>query len=367
MFRNVHIWLGSYLRYRYLKQKEGWNAYSNPYHILFTICDHFEPYWNKVDDHTAYNRVKSWLDHYQPIAENHKDCLGSHPKHCFFYPIEEYKKSLIEMVGEICRNGFGETEIHLHHDNDNPENLRRTLLEYKNVLAEKHGLLPRNRFSSETQYGFIHGNWALDNSRPDGKWCGVNNEITILQETGCYADFTMPSAPDITQTKTINSIYYAVDNPNKPKSHNTGKPAVAGITGQKGLLCIQGPLCLNIHSRKFGILPRIENGCLSSDMPMSPERINLWVGQHIHVQGRPDIIFVKLYTHGTQEKTMRFFFDDGMLDYLFSQLEFFCTSQKYRLHYVSSRQMYNVVKGLEMYPDASPEQLLEHELELNYS
>ena len=38
------------------------------------------------------------------------------------------------------------------------------------------------------RFGFIHGNWCLDNSRADGRWCGLNNELILLRELGCYAD-----------------------------------------------------------------------------------------------------------------------------------------------------------------------------------
>ena len=83
------------------------------------------------------------------------------------------------------------------------------MLAFKELLADRHGLLARRRDTGELPYGFIHGNWALDNSRPDGRCCGVNNELAILRETGCYADFTLPSAPSPAQTAKINSIYYA--------------------------------------------------------------------------------------------------------------------------------------------------------------
>ena len=43
----------------------------------------------------------------------------------------------------------------------------------------------------------------------------VNNELEILRDTGCYADFTMPSAPHPTQTWKINSIYSASDRPGR--------------------------------------------------------------------------------------------------------------------------------------------------------
>jgi SAM-dependent methyltransferase len=95
--------------------------------------------------------------------------------------------------------------LHLHHDGDTAEDLRRQLLEFKELLAERHGLLARRRDTGEIAYGFIHGNWALCNSRK-GECCGVNEELVILRETGCYADFTTPSAPHCTQTRKLNSI-----------------------------------------------------------------------------------------------------------------------------------------------------------------
>jgi hypothetical protein len=368
MLKNIHLWAPLFLinKIKNIPSKifEGRKSKKT---ILFTICDHFEPYWNQPGGRTAYNRVKNWVENYQSIANKFKDRLGNNPKHCFFYPEEEYNKELLNMIKEICQNGFGETEVHLHHDNDNSENLRRNLIDYKNRLHQYHGLLPIDKTSNEIKYGFIHGNWALDNSRPDGKWCGVNDEISVLQETGCYADFTMPSAPSDTQTKITNSIYYALDDPNQPKSHDSGQLAIAGRQFSEGLLCIQGPLCFNIHSRKYGIIPRIENGAFSYDVPFDTSRISMWINQRIHVHGRPDIIFIKVYTHGAQDNNIKFFFREGALDLLFSSLEKICNKDSLcNLYYVSARQMYNVVKGLESLPNATPESLFDYELKLQY-
>src|SRR5207248_318014 len=121
------------------------------------------------------------------------------PRHSFFYPVETYHRNHIDALTELCRAGYGEVEVHLHHDNDTADNLRRTLLEARDTLARDHGQLARDRRTGAVRYGFIHGNWALDNSHPGGCWCGVNNELDVLRQTGCYADFTMPSAPDRAQ------------------------------------------------------------------------------------------------------------------------------------------------------------------------
>ena len=364
--RNIHIWVLSYLKRLLLVRKWEKENRDRPIHILFTICDHFEPYWNNVNDWVALNRVDTWITEYPKIASNHKDSLGRHPRYCFFYPIEEYHPDLMNRLAFICKRGFGEVEIHLHHDNDTGENLRHTILNYKAILFNVHGLLCKSKFSSEIKYGFVHGNWALDNSRPDGKWCGVNNEISILEETGCYADFTMPSAPDITQTRTVNSIYYAIDDPIAPKSHDKGMMALAGAKNTNGLLCIQGPLAFDVTRRKWGILPRIENGCITPDVAVTPSRIRLWIKQLVHVHKRPDILFVKLHTHGAQEKIMDFFFEKDGLNNLFFQLKRFCLENRLQLHYVSAREMYNVVKGLENHPQADVTELLDYELIVNW-
>src|SRR5207302_558256 len=126
-----------------------------------------------------------------------------------------------------------------------PAHLREKLLAFKEMLAERHGLLARRKDTGALAYGFIHGNWALCNSRPDGSWCGVHNELSILRETGCYADFTFPSAPDPTQPVKINQLYYARDLPAQQRSYDTGVAVGAGPVPPDSLLLIQGPLVLD--------------------------------------------------------------------------------------------------------------------------
>jgi len=319
-----------------------------PQHIYFCICDHFEPYWNGADRATARKRIQRWLDAYPKIADKYRDSEGNVLKYSFFYPEEEYRAEDLNALSELCHAGYGEVEIHLHHDNDTPENLRRTLIDYKRRLHEKHGLLSRNKDNGDIIYGFIHGNWALNNSCSDGRWCGVNNETVILLETGCYADFTLPSAPSDTQTRKVNSIYYAVDVPGKAKSHDWGIEAEVGKIGD-GLLMVQGPLCLNWHNRKYGMLPRIENSGLLGNSPPSPDRVKLWINAGVSVVGAPEHVFIKLYTHGAQESVMQMLFDGG-LDGLFNALKDFESSEKVKVHFVSARKLVEAIEALQGKP-----------------
>src|SRR4029077_11080954 len=119
-----------------------------------------------------------------------------------------------------------------------------------------HGLLSRHRTTGAIMYGFIHGNWALCNARPDGSQCGVDHEIPIRVETGCYADFTFPSAPSATQPPIINRIYYACDRPGR-RSQDVPLPRPS----ENALLLVQGPLLLDWTRRKWGTVPGVENAC----------------------------------------------------------------------------------------------------------
>jgi hypothetical protein len=319
----------------------------NPTHIFLCICDHFEPLWNKADGDTGLKRVKNWCEGYPKIVAKHRDSDGCMPKYSFFYPIEEYREEYLWLLADLCHNGYGEVEVHLHHDNDTAENLRKSLVNFKETLFKKHGLLSKDKLTGEIKYGFIHGNWALDNSRPDGRWCGVNNELRILQETGCYADFTMPSAPDITQTNKINSIYYAQGVPGKAKSHDRGIDVERGVTGRNGLLMVQGPLMLNWGKRKFGFLPGIENGLLDHSCAFNADRAKLWVGAKIGIKNNPDCLFIKLHAHGCQDKNVESLLKRDLDSLFFCLVGKYNDGKKHRLHYVTAREMVNVIKAME--------------------
>jgi len=314
-----------------------------PKHVYFCVCDHFEPYWNKADKTTARKRIQRWLDEYPRIADKFRDSNGNRLKWSFFYPEEEYQEDDLNALAELCHAGYGEVEIHLHHDNDTSENLRRTLIDFKHRLHEKHGLLSLDAVTGEIVYGFIHGNWSLCNSRKDGRWCGVNDEIKILQETGCYADFTLPSAPSETQTRKVNSIYYAVDKPGMPKSHDWGVDAEVGKKGEEGLLMVQGPLALDWGRRKFGLFPRIEHSGLMGNFPPSTDRTKLWIDAGVSVNGAPEHVFVKLYTHGTQEGVMKMLFDNGGIRRMFDFLQISGVA----FSYVSAKDLVDRIHSIE--------------------
>jgi hypothetical protein len=318
-----------------------------PIDVLLCVADHFEPGWDHAAADQAAERMRRWLTAFPEQFQRFRDTDGYSPRHTFFYPLEMYQRNEVAQLAQLCRDGFGEVEVHLHHDNDNSENLRRSLQDYCRRLREEHGLLAHDRHSGGIRYAFVHGNWALDNSRPDGRWCGINNELDILRETGCYADFTFPSYPSPTQTRKINSIYYAVDDPARPKSHDWGRDVGAAPRPAGSLMLIQGPLVLNWRSRKFGLIPRIENGNIQGNQPPAPYRLELWLKARVQIETRRDWFFVKLHTHGAAEANQKVLLGEEMIRFHDDLSRRARANPNFRYHYVTAREMYNLARAAE--------------------
>jgi parallel beta-helix repeat protein len=350
--RNLHTWIHSYYRSA-AKRRAPRN--DEHIHALICIADHFEPGNNKVPAHVADARVKRWCIDYPNLFSRFQDSSGRPPQHTFFYPLEQYTESHVAQLADLCRQGYGEVELHLHHDNDISDNLRAQLEGYKKLIHSKHNLLPRDR-TGVIKYAFVHGNWALDNSHPLGRWCGVNDELTILRETGCYADFTMPAAPDPCQIAKINSIYYAIDNPQKPCSHNTGIDVGTAPQPRDSIMLIQGPLLLDWRNRK------IENACIQGSQPPTMHRLDLWLKARVHVPTRPDWLFIKLHTHGCADDNTNILLGPPMTQFHHDLAQRAKDNPNFHYHYVTARQMYNLAKAAEAGFNGSVAKALDYEL-----
>ncbi|GAB4167786.1 MAG: hypothetical protein Kow00108_00420 [Calditrichia bacterium] len=327
--RNMDRWFVTYL-----KSSPNTLDDSTVYNIYFAITDHFEPFQGQSDKESALRRVKKWVDLYPEIAQQFKDSAGRSPVHTMFYPIEEYDEHVMDIVSQLKKEQYADVEIHLHHDNDNSENLKHEINNFKETLYNKHNLLRKE--NGVIKYGFIHGNWALNNCRPDGKWCGVDDEIQILRETGCYADFTMPSAPDVTQTEYINGIYLLDNNLSDVTLINETTEI------QDKLVMVQGPLALNWKYRKSGLVPKIENGEISHDNIWHPSRGKLWLKYSPCIQNNGGKnIFIKLYTHGAQDENIDCLLIEKELAKIWTFFnQIVGNHPNYNLFYVSAWEMY---------------------------
>jgi hypothetical protein len=360
--RSLDRWL---VAYWWESSKRGRPKPGEVVHVLLCISDHFEPKWANPPPELAAARVQRWTRHYTQQLGRFRDSDGRPPRHTFFYPLEEYEADYLDALATFCRAGLGEVEIHLHHDHDTAEALRAKLEQFKDLLWQRHGLLGRDRLTGALAYGFVHGNWALNNSRPDGRWCGVNNETEILRATGCYADFTLPSAPSPTQTRKINSIYYAQSDPHRPKGHDWGVDVGHGSPAARALMLIQGPLVLDWRRRKWKLVPHIENGCLQASQHPNMARLELWLKARIQVPSRPDWFFVKLHTHGATEENQAVLLGEPMVRFHEDLARRAAAEPQFHFHYVTAREMYNLARAAEAGWKGSVAEALDYQVTWN--
>lgn len=339
--RNAQRWLPGYLAARTARRASPVPP-SATVDVMFCIADHYEPDHHGADRRTRLDRVMRWVVEYPRVAEGLRDADGRPPRYSFFFPAEIYDPELVSPLAALCHDGLGEFDVHLHHSHDTSDNLRKTLSEFTGALAGNHGLLSRDR-DGRVVYGFIHGDWALDNSHAGGAGCGVDDEITILGETGCYADFTMPSVAYDSQSRLVNRIYFAIDDPRRPASHLTGPLATAGGGVPEGaLLMLPGPLALNWNQRVAGVLPKVDSSAIDYRTPPSMERFRRWFATGVGVAGRPEWVFIKAHTHGAPEKNAAMMLGGPFRQMLSDALHHFNDGTTYRLHFVTAREMANI-------------------------
>jgi hypothetical protein len=340
--RGMDRWLLSYLAWTWSRQGP---APGDEVHVLICLADHYEPKFGEASPEQARERVRKWVEEYPRQLGRFRDSSGRTPRHTFFYPAEEYDAELMTSLAELCAAGFGEVEVHLHHDRDTAESLGDKLAEFRDLLALRHGLLGRTP-EGEPAWCFIHGNWALCNSRPDGRYCGVNEEIDVLRAAGCKVDMTLPSAPSRAQTPLINCIYWAVNRPG-PASHAAGMLAGTGKPPENALMLITGPLLLDWGRRKYGLLPRVENGCVQATQPPTMERLRLWLKAGVRVPARPDWYFVKLHCHGAPEDAHEVLLGAPMTAFHEALAAEAARNPRFHYHYVTAREMYNLARAAE--------------------
>jgi hypothetical protein len=333
--KHAHRWLGGYLR-------EAWRrrsvTYEGPRHLLFALCDHYEPLWGNASPGHGLDRVQRWCEDYPKLTAGLRDADGRSPRHTFFFPGEQYRPEYLDKLAQLTRAGLGEVELHLHHDGDNAEQLTQHLLDYTRSFAE-HGHLSRDQVG-RLRYAFIHGNWSLANSRRDGRHCGVDGELDVLFETGCYADFTFPSAPDETQHGLVNQLYWPTGDRARAKAHEKGTRARVGHAMNDRILMVQGPLAIARRPGTLGM--RIDSAAITARDPATRRRVETWIAQGIHVEHRPEWVFLKLHTHGAPEAQA-----SSLLGWPGRHLHELLTgeyndSERFVLHYVTAREMFNI-------------------------
>jgi hypothetical protein len=318
-------------------------------HLIMALADHFEPAIMpghgpaRASRDEQERRLEHWCREYPRSVGDWRDVDGRPFRHTYFYPAEQYDQGQIERLADHCRQGWGEVEIHLHHGADGPdtaENTRQALAEFRDLLAGQ-GCLSRWDGVGSPRYAFVHGNFALANSA-QGHNCGVDNEMQILSETGCYADLTLPSAPLISQTAKVNSLYECALPLDHRAPHRRGRDLECGRRPAVFPLIVQGPLMLGrrrTEGRRF--IPGFDNAELSGGKPPTLNRLKLWEKAAVTVRGRPEWLFIKLHCHGMDPRDEAAVLGASLQRFL-KDLTGNASEGRYAPHFVTAREMVNI-------------------------
>jgi hypothetical protein len=338
--RTLHLWVPGYVASRL--HDGAHTQRSRTARVWVSIADHFEPWWRQPDDRTALERVRHWVRRWPHIARRHEDAGGHLPCYTFFYPAEQYHPAALDTLAQLAGMDIGDVEVHLHHDDDSEHAFVDRIGRFVDHLHARHGLLRRD--ATGVRFGFVHGNWALDNALPDGRFCGLDNEIGLLRRLGCYADFTLPSAPSPAQTRIVNTIYWANDDSARPKSHDTGIPLTAHGPVAGDLLMIPGPLTVNLREWRRPLVPRLEIGELAGHCQVTRHRVALW--RRVAPRIGEDQ-FIKLFAHGAPEKNADpLLADDGVLDRTLRYLAEDCRRSATQVFFVSAWHMWVAIDAI---------------------
>ena len=304
--------------------------------------------------------MRAWLHGYPALVDPYRDSDGLPPRHSFFFPGEEYQPAYLDALASLARRGLGEVELHLHHHDDTPDGLRAKIAEYLR-LFDGHGHLTRT-VDGKLRYAFIHGNWCLANARPDGRWCGVDAELPLLFDTGCYADFTFPAAPDPSQPPIVNQIYWPDGDLARRRAQDAGVPARVGDVRRDRILMIEGPLALhaaagplagaaNRERRGDGRRPAdARRGCAAGSARASTSR------------GAPSGCSSRCTrTARPRSRRRRCWATAGQM--LHTELTTrYNDGKRWRLHYVTAREMFNIAIAAMDGKDGDPGAFRDHVL-----
>jgi len=341
---NDNLWFPGYREW--MRERVPAAQRGAPVHVVVLIADHFEPLYFE-------ERVRRWEVGYPAFADRHRDHYGRVMQHTWFYPGDQVNHLFLNTLAGLVGRGYGEVELHYHHGFDNYASFERRL---NTAIAafQQHGFL--RTVDGQTRYGFVHGNFGLDNSNGEA-WCGVNEEIKLLLATGCYADFTFPSIREPAQPRAVNRIYEALDDPG-PKSYDKVYPFTGAPTPGR-LTIFEGPLIAFFSPRT---LYRLEVAYINA-LPTTAQRVDMWVDAGIHVAQRPDWIFVKMWAHGAEsEADIAGNIGVGMDAAMFYMEAKYNDGTNYILHYVTAREAYNIARAAAAGKTGDPVQYYDYEI-----
>jgi hypothetical protein len=108
----------------------------------------------------------------------------------------------------------------------------------------------------------------------------------------------------------------------------------------------------------------LDAGDVSGANQPEARRADLWARQGIHVRGRPEWVFVKVHTHGCVVRNRDVLLGEKMRQLHGYLADAYNDGKRWRLHYVTAREMYNIVRAAEDGAEGEPGAYRDYEIEM---
>jgi hypothetical protein len=101
-------------------------------------------------------------------------------------------------------------------------------------------------------------------------------------------------------------------------------------------------------------VPRVEDGALAQNYPLTMDRFNRWLSAGIGVKERPDWVFIKLYSHGFFDWDQDLMIGEQMKSFMSDVLETAERTGEFKVHFASAREAFNMVAAAVDGKDGQP-------------
>ncbi len=314
---------------------------SLPVNIYLSLCDYFHPFSGSVSQEIAEHRVVTWCKEYLKLSKLHVDSSGNHPIHSFFYSEADYNPRLLDVLYRLHKEKLSDVEILIPYIEEPLDNFKHKIEEFRDALFYHHGFL-RKSAEGSIRYGFatemknIYGNKNIIRNN------ALLKKLSILLETGCYADFSLFS-------KKIHREYLKIINLSFKASFVSGlSETFSDNSIYKDLQLVLGPTANGWLNRKWGIFPYLETGEISSIRNFESFRINSWLQNCIRIDSDIINLFIKLHTFGGLDQNIRYLLGESGLHQMFTCFEKLCANNNFVLNYVSAYEMYEKINTISL-------------------
>jgi len=103
--RGLRYWLPSYFM-QALKTSLSKTSIDETIHVMFLICDHYEPRHKATRSNQDAERVATWVREYPVFAQKCKEEFGHYPLHSWFYP-PHHGYEHIDQINRLVYEGYG--------------------------------------------------------------------------------------------------------------------------------------------------------------------------------------------------------------------------------------------------------------------